>query len=325
MAATDEAVRSAIRTLETERDGLALLAAAVGNGLGAPFAAAIKLIGSAQGRVIVTGMGKSGHVGRKIAATFASTGTPAYYVHPGEASHGDLGMIHASDVILALSWSGETTELADIINYSRRFRVGLVAVTSNAQSTLGKEADVCLALPKATEACPNGLAPTTSTTMQMALGDAIAVALLETRGFSAEDFGIYHPGGKLGARLTFVRSVMHADERLPTITADATMADAILTMTAKGFGCVAVTGADGVLAGIITDGDLRRHMSPDLMSKTVRAVMNPSPKTVTPDALVAEALEVLNRLKITALFAVDEAGRPIGVVHFHDLLRLGAA
>src|SRR3712207_1947254 len=201
----DPAIQSALRTLETERDGLTILMEAIGNGLGQPFTAAVETIAAARGRVIVTGMGKSGHVGRKITATFASTGTPAHYVHPAEASHGDLGMIQTDDVIIALSWSGETAELADIIGYSRRFRVPLIALTSNAESTLGRAADICLTLPKAKEACPNGLAPTTSTTVQLALGDALAVALLERRGFTADNFRVFHPGGKLGARLKLVR------------------------------------------------------------------------------------------------------------------------
>jgi len=320
-----EAIRSAIRTLETERDGLSALAGAIGNGLGEAFADAIALISASPGRVIVTGMGKSGHVARKVAATFASTGTPAYYVHPAEASHGDLGMVQASDIVLALSWSGETAELSDIIDYSRRFRVGLIAVTSNAGSTLATKADIALTLPKTTEACPNGLAPTTSTTMQLALGDAIAVALLETRGFSPADFRVYHPGGKLGAKLTFVRAVMHAGERLPLVAPGTGMGDAILEMTAKGFGCVAVAGPDGRLAGIVTDGDLRRHMGNGLLARSVDEIMSPAPKSIREDALVAEALEILNRNKITALFVVDAAARPVGIVHFHDLLRLGAA
>jgi arabinose-5-phosphate isomerase len=320
-----EAIRSAVRTLETERDGLSALAEAIGNGLGEPFAEAIALISASQGRVIVTGMGKSGHVARKVAATLASTGTPAYYVHPAEASHGDLGMVQANDIVLAMSWSGETAELSDIIDYSRRFRVGLIAVTANAGSTLGLKADICLTLPRTTEACPNGLAPTTSTTMQMALGDALAVALLETRGFSPADFRIFHPGGKLGARLTFVRAVMHAGENLPLVAPGTSMAETILIMTAKGFGCVAVAADDGRLAGVVTDGDLRRHMGNGLLARRVSEVMNQAPKTVREDALVSEALEILNRNKITALFVVDAATRPVGIVHFHDLLRLGAA
>src|SRR5687768_11230713 len=212
-----EAIASALRTLATERDGLAVLMDAIADGLGPPFLAAVELIGDAKGRVIVSGMGKSGHIGRKIAATLASTGTPAYYVHPGEASHGDLGMVQPDDVIVALSWSGETAELADLVAYAKRFRLGLIAVTCNEASSLARQADACLILPKALEACPNGLAPTTSTTMQLVIGDALAVALLERRGFTAEHFRVFHPGGKLGAQLKLVREVMHTGERLPLV------------------------------------------------------------------------------------------------------------
>src|SRR5215204_4359697 len=231
-----QAIASALRTLATEREGLSALIEAIGNGLGGPFAAAVARIAAAQGRVIVSGMGKSGHVARKIAATFASTGTPAHYVHPAEASHGDLGMVQPEDVIIALSWSGETTELADLVAYARRFRVPLVAVTSSTASSLGRQADICLTLPKAREACPNGLAPTTSTTMQLALGDALAIALLERRGFTAEHFRVFHPGGKLGAQLRLVRDVMHSGERLPVISLGARMDEAIAEISRKGFG-----------------------------------------------------------------------------------------
>jgi arabinose-5-phosphate isomerase len=258
----DPAIASALRTLETERDGLTILMEAIGNGLGPYLTAAVETLAAAKGRVIVTGMGKSGHVGRKITATFASTGTPAHYVHPAEASHGDLGMIQTDDVIIALSWSGETAELADIIGYSRRFRVPLIALTSNAESTLGRAADICLTLPKAKEACPNGLAPTTSTTIQLALGDALAVALLEKRGFTAEHFKVFHPGGKLGARLKLVRDIMHMGERLPVVGIEARMDEAIGEIGRKGFGAVIVVNDDGTLAGIVTDGDLRSWQRP---------------------------------------------------------------
>ncbi|MDJ1158319.1 KpsF/GutQ family sugar-phosphate isomerase [Chelatococcus sp. SYSU_G07232] len=317
-------IASALRTLATERNGLEALAEALTAGLGERFATAVRLIGACTGRVIVTGMGKSGHVGRKIAATLASTGTPAYFVHPGEASHGDLGMIRADDVVIALSWSGETTELSSIIGYAKRFRVTLVAITSKDDSTLGREADVCLTLPRTQEACPNGLAPTTSTTMQIVLGDALAVALLEARGFSAQDFRIYHPGGKLGAQLTQVCDVMHAGERLPVVAVGRTMGDALVEMSAKGFGCVVVVDDAGLLAGIVTDGDLRRHMRPDLMTLEVEAVMTRTPKIVAPDALLAEALELVERTKVGALVVVED-GRPVGLVHVLDLLRAGAA
>ena len=317
-------VASALRTLATESDGLAALAAAMSDGLGAPFAAAVDTIRAARGRVIVTGMGKSGHVARKIAATLASTGTPAFFVHAADASHGDLGMITSDDVMLALSWSGETEELKDLITYSRRFRIALIAITVNAESTLGEAADIVLTLPAASEACPHNLAPTTSSLMQLALGDALAMALLETRGFTALDFGVFHPGGKLGAALKFVRDVMHPGEAVPLIKRGAPMSEAIVEMSAKGFGCVAVTDQDGKLAGVITDGDLRRHMRVDLLQAPVDAIMTASPKTVRPDQLASEALQILNSSKITALMVV-ESGRPVGIVHFHDLLRAGVA
>jgi arabinose-5-phosphate isomerase len=317
-------IASALRTLDTEREGVAALAAAMCDGLGAPFVAAVETIRNARGRVIVTGMGKSGHVGRKIAATLASTGTPAFFVHAADASHGDLGMITSDDVMLALSWSGETEELKDLINYSRRFRIPLIAVTVSADSTLGKSADVVLALPATREACPHNLAPTTSSLMQLALGDALAIALLESKGFSAMDFGVFHPGGQLGAALKFVRNVMHPGAAVPLIKRGAPMSEAIVEMSAKGFGCVAVTDDSGKLAGVITDGDLRRHMRADLLQAPVDEVMTVSPKVVRPDQLVSEALQLLNSLKITALVVV-EAGRPVGIVHFHDLLRAGVA
>jgi arabinose-5-phosphate isomerase len=317
-------VASALRTLDTERDGVAALAAAMCDGLGAPFVAAVETIRNARGRVIVTGMGKSGHVGRKIAATLASTGTPAFFVHAADASHGDLGMITPDDVMLALSWSGETEELKDLINYSRRFRIALIAVTSSADSTLGKAADVVLAMPESREACPHNLAPTTSSLMQLAIGDALAIALLESRGFTAIDFGVFHPRGQLGAALKFIRDIMHAGADVPLIRRGALMSEAIVEMTAKGFGCVAVTDSSGKLAGIITDGDLRRHMRADLLQLTVDVVMTTSPIIVRPDQLASEALQVLNSLKKQALIVV-ESDRPVGIVNFHDLLRAGVA
>jgi arabinose-5-phosphate isomerase len=317
-------IACALRTLEAEAGGITALAAAIHDGLGRAFIAAVDLIRGARGRVIVTGMGKSGHIGRKIAATLASTGTPAFFVHPGEASHGDLGMIATDDVIMALSWSGETVELKDLIDYSRRFRIGLIAVTAAADSTLGLAADVVLALPPAREACPHNLAPTTSTLMQQALGDALAIALLESRGFTALDFRVFHPGGQLGAMLKFVSNVMHTGAAIPLVDVGTRMSDAVVEMSAKGFGCVGITGRDGNLVGIVTDGDLRRHMRPDLLDALVETVMTKSPKTVRPDQLASEALEILNSSKITALI-VAEAGKPVGIVHFHDLLRAGIA
>ena len=317
-------IASALRTLAAERDGLATLMDAIGDGLGEAFGQAVERLAAAQGRVIVSGMGKSGHVARKIAATFASTGTPAHYVHPAEASHGDLGMVQPEDVIIALSWSGETTELADLVAYARRFRVPLVAVTSSTASSLGRQADICLTLPKAREACPNGLAPTTSTTMQLALGDALAIALLERRGFTAEHFRVFHPGGKLGAQLRLVRDVMHSGERLPVIGLGARMDEAIAEISRKGFGSVIVVAPDGSLAGIVTDGDLRRNLRPDLIGLPVAEIMTRRPRTIAPDALLATALEIQESAKITALIVVED-GRPVGLVHYLDLLREGAA
>lgn len=321
---TNSILASALRTLSVEAAGIAALEAALANGLGEPFAAAVSLLRAAKGRVIVTGMGKSGHVGRKIAATLASTGTPAFFIHPGEASHGDLGMVTPDDVILALSWSGETVELRDMVAFSRRFGVGLVAITSIGDSALGKAADVVLELPRAEEACPNGLAPTTSTLMQLAIGDALAIALLEVRGFTAADFRTFHPGGKLGAVLTQARDVMHGGEALPLARTGTPMAGVILEMTTKGFGCCGILDAEGRLVGMVTDGDLRRHMGPDLLGRPVDEVMNRSPKTVRPDQFASEIIDLLNRTKITAMFAVEE-GRPIGILHVHDLLRAGVA
>lgn len=320
----DQVLRSALQTLEAEQAGLGVLANALSNGLGAAFAAAVERIARAQGRVIVTGMGKSGHIARKLAATLASTGTPAYFVHPGEASHGDLGMIQPEDVILALSWSGETAELRDIVAYAARFRVTLIGMTSGADSALAQQSDIVLLLPQAKEACPNGLAPTTSTTMQLALGDALAVALLEARSFKPEDFRVYHPGGKLGAQLKQLRQIMHGGDHLPLVTRGSAMADAIVMMSAKGFGCALVVENDGTLAGIITDGDLRRHMGPDLTAKIVDAVMTKNPVTMKPNALVAEALEMVETRNIGAII-VAEAGKPTGLVHVLDLLKIGAA
>jgi arabinose-5-phosphate isomerase len=321
-------ISSAERTLDAEADGISALAAAMRAELGPAFAAAVELMHGARGRVIVTGMGKSGHVGRKIAATFASTGTPAFFVHPSEASHGDLGMITPDDVILALSWSGETVELKDLTDYSRRFRIGLIAVTASADSTLGKAADVALVLPQAREACPHNLAPTTSSLMQLVLGDALAIALLESRGFTAIDFRIFHPGGRLGAQLKFVRDVMQTGEAVPLAPLGARVADAIVEMSRKGgdyvAGCVGITDPRGNLVGIITDGDLRRHIDRNPLELTVDAIMSRDPKTVRPDQLVSEALELINSSKVSVLLVVD-AGKPVGIVHFHHLLRAGVA
>ncbi len=318
------AIDCALRTLEAEGEGVAALAAALRDGLGAAFAASVDMIRNAQGRVIVTGMGKSGHIGHKIASTFASTGTPALFVHPAEASHGDLGMITKSDVILALSWSGETAELKNITDYSKRHNISLIAITASPDSTLAKTASIVLALPQAREACPHNLAPTTSALMQLALGDALAIALLESHGFTAVDFGMLHPGGKLGTLLKQVADLMHSGDTVPLAALGTKMSNAILEMSAKGLGCIGITDARGDLVGIITDGDLRRHMRNNLLDSTVDEVMTRKPKTVRPDQLISETLELLNAMKVTALFVVD-GGKPVGVIHVHDLLRAGAA
>ena len=317
---------SALRTIATERTGLDTLHDALADGLGQPFADAVAMIRAASGRVIVSGMGKSGHVGRKLAATLASTGTPAHFVHPAEASHGDLGMVRPEDVVVALSWSGETAELAALVGYTRRFRVGLIAFTSNPESTLGKEADVALVLPKAEEACPNGLAPTTSTTMQIALGDALAVALLEARGFSKQDFFVYHPGGKLGAQLKTVESMMHRGAELPLVGLDTLLPDIITMISEKSFGCAVVMDLDGRLAGVVTDGDLRRKATMGGgVSLRARDIMTANPRRIGLDTLAVEALELVNRMRITALIVVDAEERPVGLVHVHDLLAMGVA
>jgi arabinose-5-phosphate isomerase len=318
------AVDSARRTLATEHAGLAALAEALDNGLALPFARTAEILRTVTGRVVVSGVGKSGHIGRKIAATFASTGTPALFVHPAEASHGDLGMITPDDAILVLSWSGETAELRSLVEYARRFRIPLIATTAYGDSSLARQADVVLLLPQVAEACPHGLAPTTSTLLQLALGDALAIALLEGRGFTAEDFHKFHPGGKLGASLHFVRDIMHRGHELPLAELGTTMSEAIVHMTEKGFGCLGIVDGEGALRGIITDGDLRRHIGPTMLSYTVDDVMTKAPKTVAPDLLVGAALDLLNRTRITAIFVVEEA-RPVGIVHMHDLLRIGVA
>ena len=323
-AEPDKALASALRTLAVEAQGLAALQAEFRYGLARQFAEVAAVIHATSGRVIVTGMGKSGHIGHKVAATLSSTGTPAFFVHPSEASHGDLGMIKAEDVLLALSWSGETVELLNLIDYSRRFAVPLIAMTANPESALARAADYVLVLPKAAEACPHGLAPTTSTLIQLALGDALAVALLELRGFTASDFRSIHPGGRLGANLKLVADIMHTGDRMPLVPPGTVMAEALVTMTEKSLGCLGVVGADGRLLGVITDGDLRRHMRPDLPARRVEEVMTPSPKTVRPDLLVGAALELLNASRITALFVVEDE-RPVGVVHVHDFLRIGVA
>ena len=320
----DAAVESALRTLDAEGSGISAITAALQSDLRAPFAAAAERIRNAKGRLIVTGLGKSGHIGRKIAATFASTGTPAFFVHAAEASHGDLGMITTEDVILALSWSGEQPEMKNLITYAKRFRIPLIAMTAERESTLSTAADVALTLPKAREACPHNLAPTTSSLMLLALGDALAIALLEGRGFTSVDFSVLHPGGKLGALLKYTRDLMHAGDAVPLKPIGTIMSEAMVEMTAKGFGCVGIVDASGQIVGIVTDGDLRRHMRPDLTTVLVDEIMTRNPKTVGRDTLAGEALELLNSSKITALIVTD-ANKPVGIVHLHDLLRAGVA
>ena len=315
-------VAAALRTLAIERDGLSALIEHVAGPLAETVSRAVDTLNAARGRVIVTGIGKSGHVGQKLAATFASTGTPAFFVHPSEASHGDLGMITREDVVLALSWSGETVELKSIITYSRRFTVPLIAITSRAESALGRNADIVLELPRIKEACPHGLAPTTSTTIQLALGDALAIALLEAKGFTAEKFKDFHPGGSLGAQLKYVSDVMHGVDRLPLVPEGMAMSEAILIMSQRSFGCLGVVDDKGRLMGIITDGDLRRHMSNDLMTRLTGEIMTRRPKTIRPGVMASAALEMLNSARITTLFVVERA-RPVGLVHVHDLLRAG--
>jgi arabinose-5-phosphate isomerase len=313
-------LESAKRVLQLESEGLDALSAA----LDRPFVAALDVLAQVTGHVIVTGMGKSGHVARKIAATLASTGAPAMFVHPAEASHGDLGMIRTSDAVVALSNSGETSELADMVAYTKRFEIPLIAMTSDEDSALAKAATVPLILPKSLEACPMGLAPTTSTTMMIALGDAIAVALLKLKGFSSDDFHVLHPGGQLGRRLLKVSDIMHTGDAIPLVDEDTPMADALLVMTAKSFGCVGIMDSGGHLLGVVTDGDLRRHMSGDLLSRRTSEVMTEGFTAIREDALASEAVRLMNARAITNLF-VMEGDRPLGILHIHDCLRAGVA
>jgi len=314
-----EVARDTIR-IETE----ALVA--LGKALNGDFSKAVDVLKTVKGRVIITGMGKSGHIARKIAATMASTGTPAFFVHPAEASHGDLGMITSDDAVLALSKSGESAELADLIEFTRRFSIPLISMTTGIENALARAADVKLDLPDMPEACPIGQAPTTSTTLSLVMGDALSMALLEDQNFTANDFGKFHPGGKLGARLLTVEELMHGKDELPLCYADDKMADVILTMTEGSFGCVGVRDPKGKLLGIVTDGDLRRKMDTELLSRSAEEVMTISPRTVTRDMLAAEALSMMTMKspKITGLFVVDD-GKPVGILHIHDLLRAGVA
>ncbi|MEP4377753.1 MAG: KpsF/GutQ family sugar-phosphate isomerase [Alphaproteobacteria bacterium] len=313
-------IDAAQRVFRLEADALRVMSDA----LDETFVTAVDLVHRAPGRTVVTGMGKSGHIARKISSTLSSTGTPSFYVHPGEASHGDLGMIARDDVVIALSNSGETPELSDVINYCRRFNVPLIAITGRAGSSLADNADCTLLLPAVAEACPMGLAPTTSTTAMLAVGDALAIALLDRRGFTAEDFQVLHPGGQLGQNLLRVGDLMHSEEALPLLDADATVGDAILEMTTKGFGCAGVIDDQGRLAGIITDGDLRRHMSDTLLQLTCGHVMTADPKTIRAQALASEALGLMNASQITSLFVAEDR-HPVGILHIHDCLRAGIA
>jgi arabinose-5-phosphate isomerase len=321
--AADAALASAVRVLTREADSIRVLAGS----LDGAFSAAIDRLErvstrQSAGRVIVSGMGKSGHIARKIAATMASTGTPAQFVHPAEASHGDLGMITAADAVLCLSNSGETPELNDLVAHAKRFEIPLIAIVGRDGSTLAQAADVALILPKTPEACPLGLAPTTSTTMMLALGDALAVALLERKGFTAEDFQVLHPGGKLGKALIKVSDIMHTGDEVPLVALGTGMREAVLTMTAKTFGCVGIADEAGKLVGVITDGDLRRHIDGDLFAQKVDDVMTRAPKAIRPQALAAEALGRMKASKVTALFVVAD-GAPLGIIRIHDILRAG--
>jgi arabinose-5-phosphate isomerase len=319
-------IDAALRVLSTEADGLHSLEAALRGPMADAFIKAGEVIENARGRVIVTGMGKSGHVARKIAATMASVGTPAQFVHPGEASHGDLGMITPRDAVIALSNSGETPELSDIVSYCSRFEIPLIAMTGRNGNALTDAATVALVLPATPEACPLGLAPTTSTTMMLALGDALAVAQLERKGFTSDDFQILHPGGKLAQRLLRVSDIMHAGDDMPLVGPDDRMADVLIVMTAKRHGCAGVVGADGTLVGVITDGDLRRHMENGLVDRSAADVMTPNPRTIRPEALAAEALAYMtnSRPRFNGVFAVRD-GAPVGFVHLHDCLAAGVA
>ena len=308
------------RVIRVEADALNMLEASIDGS----FTSAVETMGKASGRVILAGVGKSGHVARKIAATLASTGCPSYYIHPTEASHGDLGMITTADVVLALSRSGETKELSDLIHYTRRFEIPLIGMTADAESSLATAADVSLVIPDAPEACAETRAPTTSTTLMMALGDALAVALLEQRGFTGDDFKTFHPGGKLGALLRTVDDLMHDGEEMPLVQSGTEMAEALSEMSAKGFGCLAVLDPAGTLMGIVTDGDIRRLVAAGRMAMTIDDAMTRDPFVASPGMLASAVLAQMNEKRITQMFVVD-SGKPIGVVHMHDFLKIGVA
>ncbi len=313
-------IAMARRVLALEADALGLMS----RNLGDAFVKAVETILAAKGRVICTGIGKSGHVARKIAATMASTGTQAYFVHATEASHGDLGMIGQDDVVLALSKSGETKELADMLSYAKRYSIPLIGMTAKADSTLGRTADILLQVPDAAEACAETNAPTTSTTLMIALGDALAVALLESKGFKADHFKVFHPGGKLGAMLRSAADLMHKSAELPLVTSGTPFIEAVKSMSGKGFGVLGVTSADGKLAGIVTDGDLRRYLTSGKTATIIDDVMNRTPLTASPDQLAADVLRIMNERKITQIFVLD-GGKPAGIIHMHDLLKSGLA
>lgn len=317
-------IKCAQRVIDTEICGLEMLKKSFNDS----FVQAVEKMSSIKGRIIVSGMGKSGHIGQKIAATLASTGTPAFFVHPSEASHGDLGMLTKDDLLLTLSNSGESREMSDIISFSRRFGIPMVAITSNPESTMAKAADLTLLIPskkEAPEACPLGLAPTTSTTTTLAVGDALSVALIEKKGFSIEEFHDRHPGGKLGNVLLRGGDIMITDSQLPVVFEQTKMSDALVIMTGKSCGCLGAVDTEGVLTGVITDGDLRRHMGIDLINQAVSDIMTKNPKTVIADILCVEALRMMNEKKITSLFVVDGEGRPIGLLTMHLLLQAGIA
>lgn len=315
-------IASAKRTIDREVEALRMME----NQFDENLTKALDMIQETKGRIIVTGMGKSGHIARKIAATLASTGTPSFFVHPAEASHGDLGMVTDDDKIIAISNGGESRELSDILIYAKRYGIPLIAITKNPESTLGKAGDIVLKLPDDGEACPLGLAPTSSTTATLVLGDVLAIALMERKGFSKTDYKQRHPGGKLGAILQKVSDLMHKGDDMPIVNEDTPMQEALLVMTSKMLGCVGIVDNDGKLVGIITDGDLRRWLTSDVLNKKVSEVMTKNPKVVSPDILAAEALNIMNNTGrgITQLFAVQD-GKPVGIIHIHDCLRIGAA
>ncbi|OYY88085.1 MAG: KpsF/GutQ family sugar-phosphate isomerase [Rhizobiales bacterium 24-66-13] len=313
---------SAVRAVELEARGLAQLGAMLLGPLGAAFEKAVDLVMASRGRVVISGMGKSGHIARKIAATMASTGTPSFFMHPAEASHGDLGMVTKDDVLILVSWSGETAEFRPVIEYGKRFSIPMIALTSRQDSTIARASDVALILPSAEEACPNKLAPTTSTTLQLVMGDALAVTLLERRGFSPEQFKVFHPGGKLGTILIRAADLMHSGPALPVVTPDTPVPEVLLAMSAGRLGCVLVKAEDGSLRGIVTDGDIRRAVTEGDLAGLVSTFMTKSPVSVPPSTLASECVALMNERRITVL-VISEGTKPVGLLHMHDLLRAG--